>query len=95
VRTRWWGSVHETETRGENGGGKLQASRGNSDKESRLWGGGIGRAKAWNTSGERTGVLWTNAGAQCKAELDSHSEGRGEPVWMNSSEAKLAKIKCK
>jgi hypothetical protein len=65
--------------------------RGNFDNESRSWAGGIECAKAWTSSGEGRGMLWTNAGAWDRVNLAGHRAGRGEPAWMNSGEAKLAK----
>jgi hypothetical protein len=91
-RTHWWGSGHETKTRGERKAeGKLRAGRGKSGNESRSRGGGIERAKAWTSSGEGRGMLWTNAGAWDMVNLAGHRAGRGEPARMNSGETKLAK----
>jgi hypothetical protein len=75
--------------------GKLWANRGNSSDESRSRGGGIRCAKARISSNEGRGILWTNTGTQCEAELASHHVGCGEPAWMNSGEAKLAKFRRK
>jgi hypothetical protein len=67
--------------------------QGNFGEESRQRGGAIGCAKACTSSDERIGVLWTNTGARCEAELAGHRAGHDEPTRMNSGEAKLAKIR--
>jgi hypothetical protein len=55
-RTRWWGSNHKIETRGEiTVEGKLQVGQANSSEKSRPREGGIGCAKAQTSSGEGRG----------------------------------------
>jgi hypothetical protein len=85
-----------TETRDERTvEGMLWAGRDDFGEESRLWGGGFGRAKARTSSSEGRGTLLTNAGAWREAKSASHRAGHGEPARLNSGEAKFDKTRRK
>jgi hypothetical protein len=72
LRTHCWDSDRENRT-GDGIMAEEDASGGlgNSGEESRTWGGGFGRAKAWTGFGRVRGTLLTNAVARREAKSAS------------------------
>jgi hypothetical protein len=99
-RTQWRGNDHEYEDReGRTAGRRPRAGRRNSGEGFRPRGGGLRRAKAWDSFSRGRGTLGTNTGALGRANLTGHRVGAADrhdrtpakPKWADNKE-KLGKL---
>jgi hypothetical protein len=76
-------------------GKRPRADRRNSGEGFRPWGGGLRRAKAWDSFSRGRGSLGTNTGALGRANLADHRAGAADRHGRTPVEPKLADNRAK
>jgi hypothetical protein len=90
-RTQRRGKDHESENReGRTVGRRPRADRRNSGEGFRPRGGGLRRAKAWDSFSRGRGTLGTNVGALDRANLAGHHAGAADRHSRTPVKPKLA-----
>jgi hypothetical protein len=90
-RTQGRGNDHESEDReGTTAGRRPRAGRRNFSEGFRPRGGGLRRAKAWDSFSRGRGTLGTNTGALAWANLASHRAGEADRHGRTPAKPKLA-----
>jgi hypothetical protein len=90
-RTQWRGNDHESEDRvGRMAGRRPRVGRRNSGEGFRPRGGGLRRAKAWDSFSRGRGTLGTITGALGRANLAGHRAGAADRHDQTPTKPKLA-----